>query len=277
MWTELSCFLVTCHSPTLPLWKFLLANSWSTSGTGEEPKWDTVTLLIYVSPSKLCGIIASHRQNHVGSIHGSVATNISHRWVIGGTLCDSASRTGCKEQFGWGLSQPGQGNSDKLSSCSLQTRLQWTGSLLDTGWQVQDMSWRNSGLDRQYALYSYRLSPDLLSWETAVFWKSRGRNCFLSQDFLLQMFAAGTCSAVLPPREHRNNPHNRVSVFITSLSLNAKIWCSCQKRLVDLLKCEWRESWPYRNQSRPLTLGVSQMNEAISIRQCIFLLQNNFC
>lgn len=74
-------------------------------------------------------------------------------------------------------------------------------------------------------------------------------------------------AAVFPPHVHRNNPHNRASVFITSLSLNAKIWCSCQKRLVDLLKCEWRKSWLYQNQPRPLTLGVSQMNEAISLRK----------
>lgn len=189
-----------------------------------KSKYVIVTPLLDVQSSKLCGIITSPRWNNVGSIHGGMATDSSQRWVKGAF---SISRAGCKGQFDWDLSQPGQGGLAKLSSCSFQTCLQWTGSLLDAGWQVQDMSWRNSGLISQETDSAhYRACSSLLIYcPGRLLFSERAeggriRNRFLSQDFLLQMFAAGTCSAFFPLWVHGNNLCNHVSVFITSLLLN---------------------------------------------------------
>lgn len=66
-----------------------------------------------------------------------------------GDICDSVPGIGCKEQLGWCLFYPYQGGLDKPSSCSAQTCLQWTQSLLGTWWQVWEVSRRNSNLISQ--------------------------------------------------------------------------------------------------------------------------------
>lgn len=113
---------------------------------------------------------------------------------------DSALGAGHADSLAWGAFLDGEGGLSKALPCSFLTCPQRTGFLLDTQWQVQnvskrDLAWFNISQDGQHILYGKYLTTDLLPCKTGIFWKRGKRQdqklIFVPRLLLLQMFAAG--------------------------------------------------------------------------------------
>jgi hypothetical protein len=83
VWTDVLWLLATGHPPTWPLWKLFLANSCTTSGTGEENPSVSQKLPCFMSIPPNSGIGTSHGWNKIGTIQGGRTTESIHRWVRG--------------------------------------------------------------------------------------------------------------------------------------------------------------------------------------------------